>query len=127
MPKPRNEDYEIDRMARRFCKGHPFDRKVLYDFVFALRQFKGEEFEVPKIERWLSDVRRERKRQDRLWGEQNHPPTTFLAILGEEFGEVCQAALEKKHEQYRKELVQVAAVAVQMIEAFDRAREGAKI
>lgn len=36
-------------------------------------------------------VLRERQRQNSLWGLQRHPYGTWLAILGEEFGEVCEA------------------------------------
>ncbi len=36
----------------------------------------------------------ERNRQDQLWGEQNHDPFTYLAILGEEVGEANKAALD---------------------------------
>ena len=73
----------------------------------------------------LVDVLRERDRQDRKWGEQNHEDFTWTAILGEEFGEACQAAL---HDRFggshagtlREELIHVAAVAVQWIECIDR-------
>jgi NTP pyrophosphatase (non-canonical NTP hydrolase) len=58
----------------------------------------------------------ERGRQDAKWGEQNHDPAYWLAILGEEFGEVCKAVCEGKQDEYREELVHVAAVAVSMIE-----------
>ncbi|EKO51299.1 hypothetical protein LEP1GSC131_2064 [Leptospira kirschneri str. 200802841] len=53
-------------------------------------------------------------------------------ILGEEVGEVQKAALEsyfryegKNHDysEYRNELIQVAAVAISMIECFDRNRK----
>ena len=36
----------------------------------------------------------ERRRQDQKWGRQRHAITHWLGILGEEFGEACQAALE---------------------------------
>jgi hypothetical protein len=39
-----------------------------------------------------NDVLLERIRQNELWGIQRHHIGTWLAILGEEFGEVCQAA-----------------------------------
>jgi len=39
-----------------------------------------------------NDVLFERIRQNKLWGIQRHHIGTWLAILGEEFGEVCQAA-----------------------------------
>ena len=71
----------------------------------------------------LEEVMLERARQDIKWGEQNHHPAWWLSILGEEFGEVCKAVCENNDTgegSYRDELVQVAAVAVAMIECFDR-------
>jgi len=73
----------------------------------------------------LNEIKSERIRQDNKWGEQNHSPADWLMILGEEVGEVNKAALEAKFgnktlREYRKELIQVAAVAVAMIECFDR-------
>jgi NTP pyrophosphatase (non-canonical NTP hydrolase) len=67
----------------------------------------------------------ERERQNEKWGVQTHDDGVWAAILGEEFGEVCQAAL---HDQFggdhagtlREELTHVAAVAVQWLEALDR-------
>ncbi|AJH02585.1 MULTISPECIES: nucleoside triphosphate pyrophosphohydrolase family protein [Bacillus cereus group] len=38
------------------------------------------------------EVYQERLRQNEKWGIQRHPIGTWLSILGEEFGEVCQAA-----------------------------------
>lgn len=73
-----------------------------------------------------NEIQDERKRQDEKWGEQNHEPPDWLMILGEEVGEVNKAALEthfgdiKDWSEYRKELIQVAAVAVSMIESLDR-------
>jgi NTP pyrophosphatase (non-canonical NTP hydrolase) len=79
----------------------------------------------------LLDVREERRRQQELWGEQNHRPSKWLAILGEEYGEVCRAvcgmeivpAAEREEiswKNYREELIHVAAVAIQMVECYDR-------
>ena len=68
----------------------------------------------------LEEVMRERVRQDTKWGEQNHAAAYWLSILGEEFGEVCRAVCENDADSYREELVHVAAVAVSMVEAFDR-------
>jgi len=75
----------------------------------------------------------ERLRQDKKWGPQDHSTLMWSAILTEETGEVAKAALEscaahKKLsgkeldtlEDYRKELIQVAAVAVAAIESLDR-------
>lgn len=75
---------------------------------------------------------RERLRQNEKWGQQDHEPVVWMGILGEEFGELCQAVNEthfdngpearKKggYENMRTEAVQVAAVAIQFIEALDR-------
>lgn len=73
----------------------------------------------------LGDIATERLRQNHKWGEQNHAPAYWLMILGEEVGEVNKAVLEATFgtetlENYRKELVQVAAVAIAMIECYDR-------
>ncbi len=73
----------------------------------------------------LSNVLYERKRQDAKWGEQNHPPLLWLAILGEEFGEACKAAIEPgclPLIKYRDEMVHVAAVALAAVESFDRGK-----
>lgn len=78
----------------------------------------------------LTDVVDERHRQDMRWGQQDHSPIEWMAILMEEVGEVSKEVCEH-HFQYkgdqkerslrmRKELVQVAAVAVAMIESLDR-------
>jgi hypothetical protein len=67
----------------------------------------------------------ERERQDEKFGVQNHEPADWCMILGEEIGEVNKAALEAKFEgkdisEYRKELIQSAAVIFSMIECLDR-------
>lgn len=53
-------------------------------------------------------------------GEQNHHPYKWLSILGEEVGECHKAILEGSLLNYRDELIQVAAVAVAMIESLKR-------
>ena len=97
----------------------------------------------------LNEIANERIRQDEKWGEQNHSLSLWLAILGEEFGEVskevvefyfakAKSSLSTKSEtygmqsdennmlqrlileNYRKELIQVAAVCVSMIESLER-------
>lgn len=62
----------------------------------------------------------ERKRQDEKFGTQNHCQEKWITILGEEFGEVCNAVLEKNDQEYIDELIQVCAVCVSMIECFQR-------
>lgn len=96
----------------------------------------------------LEEVRCERLRQHEKWGEQSHPDgtgpnphripwaataqsvtdhnaktgaLTFADILLEE---VCEVLEETDPAKLRAELVQVAAVAVQWIEAIDRRRRG---
>lgn len=67
-----------------------------------------------------NDVLLERIRQNQKWGLQRHPIGVWLAILGEEFGEVCQASQSyldlvssKKTDadDLYMELIHVAAVA----------------
>jgi hypothetical protein len=75
----------------------------------------------------LSHVLCERRLQDEKWGEQNHKPSEWLMILGEEYGEAAKAALEsqfggKEIIKYRDEMVQVAAVALAAVESFDRGK-----
>jgi NTP pyrophosphatase (non-canonical NTP hydrolase) len=68
----------------------------------------------------LEEVAEERARQDGKWGQQNHVPAIWIVILGEEFGELCQASLESDHVAMRTEALQVAAVAVAFVERLDR-------
>lgn len=73
-------------------------------------------------------VMSERLRQERKWGEQNKAPERYLMILMEEIGEWSQEVLDSDHaggNQERRErhlrnaeteLVQVAAVALAIVE-----------
>ena len=70
----------------------------------------------------LSAIRDERARQNAKWGEQNHTPERWLAILSEETGETARAIVEFDLVSYRAELVHVAAVAVAAIESLDRGK-----
>ena len=74
------------------------------------------------------DILSERKRQEAKWGKQSYEPNVWLPILIEEVGEVakgiqeltsCNSVRKIARENYRNELVQVAAVCVQMLEDFD--------
>jgi len=87
----------------------------------------GHEGPLEIAEQAITDVIKERGRQDAKWGEQNHHPFLYLTVLMEEVGEASQAALQATFggmtwADYRKEVVQAAAVAVAMIEAFDRGK-----
>jgi len=89
-----------------------------------------------QMSRVLKDVIKERQRQDDKWGEQNHNPFKYFAILIEEVGEVGRALCDgidfkrkkvefedhKHYQNYRDELIQVAAVAVAMVECLDRGK-----
>lgn len=81
----------------------------------------------------LGEVLEERARQDLKWGEQNHGNQTWLSILIEEVGELSTGILQENFSDskdyaedtrgphgVRAEAVQVAAVAVAMIESIDR-------
>lgn len=75
----------------------------------------------------FEEIRKERKRQDEKWGVQNHSPLVWDSILNEEAGEVSKAALESYFthmgsddlDDYRKELIEVAATAVAAIQCLD--------
>ena len=77
----------------------------------------------------ISDVEIERIAQDRQWGEQNNSFEIWLTVLQEEIGEAAHEVLAMRYQTkkdtgslggLRKELVQIAAVALAMIESFDR-------
>ena len=68
----------------------------------------------------LKRVREERTRQDQIWGEQNHHPYKWLAILGEEVGEANRGVLESSLCEYATKLIQVAAVAIAAYESLMR-------
>lgn len=79
----------------------------------------------------LRDVQTERDKQEAKWGQQNHDPFKYLAILFEEAGESSKAAIEsfdwkkedwnsEKLAHYREELIQTAAVAQAAVECLDR-------
>lgn len=67
----------------------------------------------------------ERDSQDERWGVQRHSWPEWTTILAEEFGEAAQAANNEHFHptgdlsRLKEELVQVAAVAVAMIEHIE--------
>lgn len=75
----------------------------------------------------------ERTKQNKKWGEQNHEDVWWLAILMEEVGELAECTLHARFggseaENGKKELVQVAAVALAWIEnMLRRASEPASV
>ena len=98
---------------------------------------------VLSLDRIIDAILEERRRQDAKWGEQNHPDgtstarwladelaargmtdehardgtCTWLDILREE---VFEAFAEESPALLRAELIQVATVAVQWVQAIDR-------
>ena len=114
------------------------------------RVFKALPFESgisPQVYRIAREISAERQRQNDKWGEQNHILTNDPkndAILAEIYKrinqsteevdnwkdiileEVFEACAEPDHDKARVEWVQVAAVAVQIIEYIDRQKEKSK-
>ena len=129
---------------------------LLYDYITGTKKLKEQiarlqdDIDQAQLEKYqtaeqlaetlmaLELISAERNRQDAIWGEQNHEPQYWVGILGEEFGEYCQAvnetvfdngpeAREKGgYENMLKELVHVAAVAVSAIEALMRDKKEAR-
>jgi NTP pyrophosphatase (non-canonical NTP hydrolase) len=64
----------------------------------------------------LELIRKERERQDEKWGTQDVPDPVMYVVLGEEVGEVGKAILEGDEEGIKSELIQVAAVAIKMLQ-----------
>lgn len=86
-------------------------------------------FTYHHLQEVLKEVTAERLKQEEQWGEQNHDDFEYLTILGEEYGEACEAALKAAPQMgehtlttyhLREELIQVAAVAIKHVEAIDR-------
>jgi NTP pyrophosphatase (non-canonical NTP hydrolase) len=85
----------------------------------------------------INEILQERKRQDAKWGVQNHRPIEWMAILMEEVGEASREALEMhftkfyqdkgQGERYEKELIQVAAVALHMLESYEIDKQQLKL
>ena len=79
-----------------------------------------------KPQMFLHLVERERERQVKKWGEQNHDIFRWLAILGEECGEADKVALEREYESLvvwtdvEKELIEAAAVILAILDYADR-------
>lgn len=81
----------------------------------------------------LEAIKQERNRQDEKWGEQNHYPQIWVGILGEEYGEFCEAVIETVllgahpekggYANMKKEAIHVAAVALGFLECLERNKE----
>lgn len=87
---------------------------------------------VERTENAITLVKAERQRQDSLWGDQsNNHPFEWISILGEEYGELCEAINETYfkngthperggYEKIIMEATHVAAVAVALIESIKK-------
>ena len=81
--------------------------------------------EVDRLKR-AATVLDERDRQDAKWGPQDHSLPEWITILMEEVGELAAAVLchrfgndDHPELDWRKEAIQVAAVALSIIEQYD--------
>ena len=78
----------------------------------------------------FDDIDSERERQVALFGEQNHHPAYWLAIMGKQVGQLGDAIVQREWaaehlkkrmlEKVRNEAIQIAAVATALVEAIDR-------
>lgn len=76
------------------------------------------------IDPTLKAVRRVRVQQLSKWGVQEHDPKMWLAILGEEYGEIAKEVAETHVKDfdcaaYRKELLHTAAIALAAVQCLD--------
>lgn len=108
-------DTLLSKGSPDFCPEHQATTKT--DAAELAEPYSRRVWSLPVL-----DVLAERQRQQAKWGTQYHDPAGWLPILVEEVGEVGKAIFEKSTEEYRKELIQVAAVAVAAVEEFDRRR-----
>jgi hypothetical protein len=87
---------------------------------------------TPLMQKVIKDVGNERLRQLEKWGKQRYDPGPWLAILGEEFGEVCEASAliifgqgkETDANDLYTELIHLAAVSVAWAEQLRESQEG---
>lgn len=101
---------------------------VMNDIEFG-REKSGKKDAIREV---LEAISKERERQDAKWGEQNHPLPMWTGILGEEYGELCQAINETVfdngtdlggYENMLREAIHVAAVAVAFAEFIVRNKD----
>ncbi len=73
---------------------------------------------------WVEQILQELEHQFHKFGEQNHSAGSWSLILLEELGEVSKAYLEHDTKAAKKELIQVAAVAISWLQALQRVEKG---
>lgn len=65
-------------------------------------------------------IDKERDYQDKKWGTNKHKSHEWwMTVLGEEYGEACRAVCNGDDENLRDELIQVASVAVKILERLE--------
>lgn len=74
--------------------------------------------QLPTINLFHRAVISELMKQDDKWGRQVHTPDYWLGILGEEFGEISKATIERNREEAAHECVQLAACAFRLWRAM---------
>jgi hypothetical protein len=75
-----------------------------------------------KLGEVLAEVARERQAQDKEWGgpvhdDNEHGPSDWMAFIRDKGNKALEARTD---EEYRKRLVQIAALAVAAVESLDR-------
>lgn len=75
----------------------------------------------------LAEIKAERERQDAKWGgakyDDGHPPEDWVSLLGDRVEKVSieiEPWYANRPGEYRRRLIQVAAVAVAAVEAWER-------
>lgn len=78
----------------------------------------------------LRDVAEERLSQFQKWGKQQHNSDRWAVLIGEEYGEYCQAlqqgdewSKETDADNEESELIQIAALCVQAVEQIREERK----
>lgn len=145
-----NKDrFIFERNANSQSTGIMAMDKTYHDWlVFSGTLKLGENIDAVNLlimDKIINEIKAERERQNAKWGEQNHSLIEWIGILTEEVGEASKEAVDYhfnnpyidgcgelqnveendvvqsiRLSNYRNELIQVAAVAVQMIECLDR-------
>lgn len=130
LAQPRRRHYQHAKwIARSYDFGRPTEflgssHEPFEPYVYS--PLHMEPGELPnKTQGVLAEVGQERAMQDAKWGQQNYDLNKHLTILTEEVGEVAKAICENTFRDgsiadIREELIQVAAVAVAMVERIDR-------
>lgn len=111
------------RGSRKFFPGDVLCKNSYGCLYVTTKDYVNTNYVREEFVRTLSEVLKERLRQEEKWGQQDHHPERWLSILIEEVGEAARSILEGQRASYRDELVQVAAVAVAAIEALDRGKK----